>query len=190
MARILQITQLGHPVLRHTASRVENIQDRVIQELIDDMLVTVGEANGVGLAAPQVYQSLRIFIVAPGPNPRYPDSPYMEPTAMINPEIVSASEEVEKGWEGCLSIPGIRGLVNRYATIEVKYTSRDGETVEAELSGFIARIFQHELDHLDGIVFFDRMDSTKEIFMEKEWLRMMSMVQEEGGDEAEDEDEE
>jgi peptide deformylase len=192
MARILQITQLGHPVLRQAAKRVENISDPSVQDLIDDMLVTVDDANGVGLAAPQVYQSVRIFIMAPGTSSRYPDSPYMEPTALINPEIISASDEMEKGWEGCLSIPGVRGLVPRHASIDVKYTTRDGETIETKLEGFIARIFQHELDHLDGVVFFDRMDSTTEIVMEKEWQRMMDMAfrQAEEDGEYEDDDEE
>ncbi|MCP5049720.1 MAG: hypothetical protein GY940_21295, partial [bacterium] len=100
-----------------------------------------------------------------------------------------------KAWEGCLSIPGMRGLVPRHTSIDVKYTTRDGETVETTLDGFIARIFQHELDHLDGIVFFDRMDTTTEIVMEKEWQRMMDMAfqkieEEDREDEEYDEDEE
>jgi peptide deformylase len=179
MGKILEIAELGHPILRERAAQVKNLDDDEIQNLIDNLISTAIEANGVGIAAPQVYESKRIFIISSRPNVRYPNAPEMEPTAIINPEILSFSEEIEKNWEGCLSIPGIRGLVPRHKSIKVKYLRRDGKEVEGEFADFIARIFQHELDHLDGIVFLDRMESSLEIITDKEYQRLMSKAMEE-----------
>ena len=171
MAETLQIIQLGDPVLRSPAQLVNDIQDERIQKLIDDLIATVVQANGVGIAAPQVAESSRLFIVASRPNPRYPNAPAMEPTAMLNPRILAHSTEVVKGWEGCLSIPGIRGWVPRYEAIEIEYTDRDGKLQKQELTDFVARIFQHEYDHLDGIVFLDRLESTQDIITEQEYQK-------------------
>lgn len=173
MAEIREIIQLGHPTLRAKAQTVENIQDQSVQNLIADLKATVAQANGVGIAAPQVAQSYRLFIVASRPNPRYPNAPTMEPTAMINPQILAHSTEVVKGWEGCLSIPGIRGLVPRYQAVEVEYTDENGKLQKQELSDFIARIFQHELDHLDGVVFLDRLESTHDLVTEQEYQKQI-----------------
>ena len=174
MAEILQIIQLGDPILRHTAQLVNNIRDERIQKLIDDLIATVKQANGVGVAAPQVAESYRLFIVASRPNPRYPNAPTMAPTAMINPQILARSTEIVKGWEGCLSIPGIRGSVPRYQAIEIEYTDRDGKLQKQELTDFVARIFQHEYDHLDGIVFLDRLESTRDIITEQEYQKLVT----------------
>lgn len=171
MAEILQIIQLGDPVLRSPAQLVNDIQDERIQKLIDDLIATVVQANGVGIAAPQVAESSRLFIVASRPNSRYPHAPAMEPTAMLNPRILAHSTEVVKGWEGCLSIPGIRGWVPRCQAIEIEYTDRDGKLQKQELTDFVARIFQHEYDHLDGIVFLDRLESTQDIITEQEYQK-------------------
>jgi peptide deformylase len=171
MAEILQIIQLGDPLLRSRAQLVNNIQDECIQKLIDGLIATVAQANGVGIAAPQVAELYRLFIIASRPNPRYPNAPAMEPTAMINPRILAHSTEVAKGWEGCLSIPGIRGWVPRYQAIEIEYTDRDGKLQKQELTDFVARIFQHEYDHLDGIVFLDRLESTQDIITEREYQK-------------------
>ena len=171
MAEILQIVQLGDPVLRSPAQSVDDIRDERIQKLVDDLIATVGQANGVGIAAPQVTESYRLFIVASRPNPRYPNAPEMEPTAIINPKIIAHSTEVVKGWEGCLSIPGIRGWVPRYQAIEVEYIDRDGNLQKQEFTDFVARIFQHEYDHLDGIVFLDRLESTQDIMTEQEYQK-------------------
>jgi len=171
MAEILQIIQLGHPVLRQPAHLVDNVREQRIQKLVDNLIATVGIANGVGIAAPQVACSDRLFIVASRPNPRYPNAPEMAPTAMINPKLIAHSTEVIKGWEGCLSIPGIRGLVPRYQAIEVEYIDRDGKAQKQELTDFVARIFQHEHDHLDGIVFLDRLESTQDIITEQEYQK-------------------
>lgn len=171
MSELLPIIQLGDPILRQKATLVENINDERIQKLIDDLTATVAQANGVGIAAPQVAQSYRLFIVASRPNPRYPNAPSMEPTAMMNPKILASSTEIVKGWEGCLSIPGIRGLVPRSQAIEVEYTDRNGKLQKQEFSDFVARIFQHEYDHLDGIVFLDRLESTLDIITEQEYQK-------------------
>ena len=170
--KLLQISQLGNPVLRKKAAEITNFKSKELQELIDDLIATVGDVDGVGIAAPQVYESKRVFIVASYPNPRYPNAPKMKPTAMINPIIIKNSEEVEKDWEGCLSIPGIRALVPRYKTIKVEYFTREGKKQTKIFKDFVARIFQHELDHLNGLVFTDRADS-KDFMMEKEYQKMM-----------------
>jgi len=143
-----------------------------VQALIDDMLVTMTDANGVGIAAPQVFEPLSLFIVASRPNPRYPEAPQMEPTTVINPEILWVSDEKEKGWEGCLSIPGLRGLVARHRRIGVRYLSRYGEVREEEFADFPARVFQHEFDHVQGMVFVDRLEDTRDLVTEKEFLRI------------------
>lgn len=173
MAKILQVSQLGNPILRQQAQPIEDIGDRRLQKLIDNLMATVAKENGVGIAAPQVAESYRLFIVASRPNLRYPHAPKMEPTAIINPRIIAHSSEVVKDWEGCLSIPGIRGLVPRYQAIEVEHTSRDGKLHRQELTDFVARIFQHEYDHLDGIVFLDRVESTQELMTEQEYDRQI-----------------
>ncbi|WP_293153675.1 peptide deformylase [Microcoleus sp. bin48.metabat.b7b8b9.023] len=173
MSEILQISQLGNPVLRQPSQVVENVKDDRIQQLIDNLIATVQHAHGVGIAAPQAAMCDRLFIVASRPNLRYPQAPHMEPTAMINPRIVAASTEKVKDWEGCLSIPGIRGLVPRSRAIEIEYTCRDGKLHKQELTDFVARIFQHEHDHLDGIVFLDRVESMQELMTEDEYQKQI-----------------
>lgn len=169
MTESLQIAQLGNPILRQQAQLVNNVRDERTQKLIDALIETTGTANGVGIAAPQVSESYRLFIVASRPNARYPNAPQMEPTAMINPRIITHSTDMVKGWEGCLSVPGIRGLVPRYQAIEVEYMTRDGQLHRQELTDFVARIFQHEYDHLDGIVFLDRVENTQDLITEQEY---------------------
>ena len=178
--KLLQISQLGHSVLRKKAEEITNFKSNDLQELIDNMIVTVGNVDGVGIAAPQVYESKRVFIVASYPNSRYPNAPKMKPTAMINPTIVKNSEETEKDWEGCLSLPGIRALVPRYKSLKVEFYTREGKKQTKIFKDFVARIFQHELDHLDGKVFTDRADS-KDFMMEKEYLKMMKKETEKKG---------
>jgi peptide deformylase len=174
MSELLSIIQLGNPILRQKAAVVENIRAENIQRLIDNLITTVAQANGVGIAAPQVAESHRLFIVASRPNARYPHAPEMEPTAMINPKILAHSTEIIKGWEGCLSIPGLRGLVPRSQIIEVEYTNRDGKLQKKQLSDFVARIFQHEYDHLEGIVFVDRLETTLDLITEQEYQKIIS----------------
>jgi peptide deformylase len=169
------IIELGNPILRQPACWVNCVDNPTLQKLIDDLLCTVKRANGVGIAAPQVGESQRLFIVASRPNPRYPNAPEMEPTPMINPRILSHSLEMVKGWEGCLSVPGIRGQVPRYQAIEVEYLDRTGKLHRQQFNDFVARIVQHELDHLDGIVFLDRLETTQDIMTEREFQQRMVM---------------
>lgn len=173
MSSQLAIAQLGNPILRQVAQPIYNIQEPTIQSLIDELLTTLIASNGVGIAAPQVGLAYRLLIVASRPNPRYPNAPEMEPTVMINPQILSHSEEVMQDWEGCLSVPGIRGLVPRYRLIEVEYTTRHGKLVRQELQDFVARIFQHEYDHLNGLVFLDRLENVRDIITDQEYLARM-----------------
>jgi peptide deformylase len=171
MSKILQIAEIGSPVLRQRSNLIA-LPDLQIDNLIADLIATADAANGVGIAAPQVAESMRLFIVASRPSPRYPSAPTMEPTAMINPEIVDLSGELVSGWEGCLSVPGVRGLVLRDRKIEVRYLTQHGDLVQQELTGFVARIFQHELDHLDGILFPDRVQNPTELITEAEYLKI------------------
>lgn len=174
MAKLRQIAQLGHEVLRQQAEPVHNFDDQKIIDVIDDMLMTLSESNGVGIAAPQIYESYQIVIIASRPTPRYPDAPLMEPTLMINPEFQALSPDREKDWEGCLSIPGIRALVPRYSQIRVSYSDRQGQLQEQDLSGFVARVFQHEYDHLEGKVYLDRVENNGDIISEQEFQKLIS----------------
>ncbi len=172
MSKILQISEIGSPILRYKSVAIANPTDLQLDETISDLVATCEAANGVGIAAPQVAASVRLFIVASRPSPRYPHAPVMAPTAMINPEIVDRSGELVAGWEGCLSVPGTRGLVLRDRTIAVKYFTQHGELVHQELTDFVARIFQHELDHLDGILFPDRVPNLTDLVTEAEYLKI------------------
>jgi peptide deformylase len=172
MSKILQISEIGSPILRQRSDAIVSLADPQIDDLIVDLIATAHAANGVGIAAPQVASSMRLFIVASRPSPRYPHAPTMEPTAMINPQIVDRSGELVSGWEGCLSVPGMRGLVLRDRAIEVEYLTKHGELIRQELTGFVARIFQHELDHLDGILFPDRVSTPTDLITEAEYLKI------------------
>lgn len=174
MPLLRQIAQLGHPVLRVPADPVPLPAGPVVRALAQDMLATLRDANGVGIAAPQLYESLSLFIVASRPNPRYPAAPSMEPEVVFNPEITAVSDEIVKDWEGCLSIPGIRGNVPRHQRIEVRYCNAEGAIVEQAFKGFVARVFQHEYDHLRGIVFLDRLESTRDVISEKEYQKLVA----------------
>lgn len=174
MSESLVIIKLGNPLLRQSSYEVNNVKDTYVQKLIDDLMRTLTETNGVGIAAPQVAVNYRLFIVASRANPRYPNAPFMEPIVMINPKIIEHSKETVKGWEGCLSVPGIRGLVARYQSITVEYTGVTGDSKNVKLVDFVARIFQHEYDHLDGIVFLDRVESTKELISEEEYQKIQN----------------
>jgi peptide deformylase len=144
--------------LARRADPVIDFSDPALQAFIDD-LIRCGEDNmGVGIAAPQVGRTLRVFIMAPKPGPRYPDAPLIEPFAVVNPEILRLHGEVEKGYEGCLSVPGFRGLVPRHASVDAAWLDRHGQRREGTFHGFTARIFQHEFDHLEGILYPSRMD--------------------------------
>jgi peptide deformylase len=177
---ILKIARMGHPVLRAPARALHpsEIRTPVVQKLIDDMFETMKEYQGVGLAAPQVHEGLRIFVagVAGEPDGEADDSddddvPLM---ALINPEITPVGRDTVDDWEGCLSIPDIRGRVPRARQITVRAYNRAGKKVEINASGFTARVIQHETDHLDGILFFDRMKSFQSLTFLEEFGRYWS----------------
>ena len=174
MNEVREIAQLGANVLRLVAQPVGDVHSTETRELIAAMKTTLASTQGIGLAAPQIGISQRIVIVASRPTSRYPFAPLMEPTVMINPRFQPLSETKEKDWEGCLSIPGIRALVPRYKSIRIEYTDEQGELITAELGDFIARVFQHENDHLDGLVYLDRVESNRDIFSETEYLKLFS----------------
>lgn len=172
---MLKIATLGDKILLKKAKSVTNIKDSDVQKLIDEMIATLKNSKGVGIAAPQVFESKRIIIVNSYPNSRYPYAPEFGPEAMINPRIIKKSKKKEKGWEGCLSVPGYRGLVPRHERITVKYTSRDGKTKTMGAEGFIARIIQHEVDHLEGrICFLYWLDDVKNLMTEENWRKMLA----------------
>ena len=163
---ILKVARMGHPVLRAKAKPIDpnDIKSPRIQQLIDDMFETMQEYQGVGLAAPQVHQGLRLFVAGFPPRPRRDDDdeddedmsvPLM---AIINPEITILTDDVVDDWEGCLSIPDIRGRVPRAREIEVKAYDRKGRRISMLARNFTARVIQHETDHLEGVLFFDRME--------------------------------
>lgn len=171
---LLEILQLGNAKLRDTARAIASPDDPALQALIDGLLVTLRASNGVGIAAPQVGQPICLVIVASRPNPRYPYAPEMEPLPMLNPRLLSHSDETVKGWEGCLSVPGIRGLVPRYREIEIEYGDRYGNLHRQVFTDFVARIVQHEVDHLNGQVFIDRVETTRDLLTEQEYQKLLS----------------
>ncbi len=167
----LEIAKLGEKVLRKKAKKVKDVLDKKIQTLIKDMGTCLESQSGVGLAAPQVFQSLQIMIIASRPNDRYPNAPYRKPFVIINPKVVKVSKSKEKDWEGCLSIPGIRAMIPRHKKITVKYLNQKAEHKIEKFEGFIARVFQHEYDHLNGLVFIDNVDTNKDIISEEMYFK-------------------
>ena len=165
---ILKIARMGHPALRTPARPLDlfEIQSASIQKLIDDLFETMKEHQGIGLAAPQVHEGLRVFVA--GVDDR--DDP-MPRIALINPEVTQLGRTIEEDWEGCLSIPDIRGRVPRAQEIRVVAVDRDGKSVSMTATGLPARVIQHETDHLDGILFLDRMKSIDSLTFFDEYRR-------------------
>ena len=162
---------MGHPVLRAKARALDKpeIRSAVVQKLIDDMLDTMAEYHGVGLAAPQVHESLRLFVAALDDNED--GGADGEPLAVINPEIIVVGKDVIEDWEGCLSIPDVRGRVSRAREVKVRAYDRKGERIELRAHDFPARVIQHETDHLDGVLFFDRMKTLETLTFLDEYSR-------------------
>lgn len=167
-----EIVQLGSDALRQVAKFVDDIHSSEIQQVIKDLLCTLEGTSGVGIAAPQIAEDWRIILLASKPTARYPDAPSMPVTVMINPEFSIVDKTQEKDWEGCLSIPSIRAKVPRYNQIKITYTNLEGSEESADLNGFIARVFQHEYDHLQGLVYLDRVETNRDIFSEAEYLKL------------------
>ncbi len=164
---IRELLKMGDPRLLRVAQPVGDVHDPALKAMITDMYDTMHAANGVGLAAPQIGIDLRLMIFGFNANPRYPDMPPVPVTTLINPWIEILTEETEEGWEGCLSVPGMRGLVPRATHIRYGGTLEDGSPIERETEGFHARVFQHEFDHLNGILYPQRItDMTKFGFIE------------------------
>jgi peptide deformylase len=167
---ILKVARMGHPVLRAKARPLEKseIRGAMIQKLIDDMLDTMSEYHGVGLAAPQVHEGVRLFVAALDSGD---DGEEADAIAIINPEITVVGSEMVEDWEGCLSIPDIRGRVPRAREIKVRALDRTGARIELSAHDFPARVIQHETDHLDGVLFFDRMKSLASMTFLDEYAR-------------------
>lgn len=166
---ILKVARMGHPILRQKARPIDKqeLKDAVMQKLIDDMFDTMQEYSGVGLAAPQIHEPLRLFVAHLDQGGRGEG----EPVAIVNPQITAIGETTVEGWEGCLSIPDIRGMVPRAAHITVTAMDRNGKRLEFELKDFAARVVQHETDHLDGVLFFDRMRAFDTLTFMEEFSR-------------------
>ncbi len=164
---IREILKMGDPRLLRVAPPVEDIHDAALKTIISDMYETMYAANGVGLAAPQIGVDLRLMIFGFEASPRYPDELPVPVTTLINPWLDILTEETEEGWEGCLSVPGMRGSVPRATHIRYGGTLEDGDTIEREARGFHARVFQHEFDHLNGVLYPRRIrDMTQFGFIE------------------------
>lgn len=166
---ILKVAKMGHPVLREKARALDKseLKDATVQHFIESMIDTMHEYSGVGLAAPQVHESIRLFVAmldADGGGEG-------EAAVFINPEILVKGDQTVEGWEGCLSIPDIRGRVSRAQHIVVSALDRHGKRFELELKDFAARVVQHENDHLDGVLFFDRMKSLESLTYLEEFSR-------------------
>ncbi len=192
---ILKIARMGHPVLRRRAEEVADPTAPEIAALLDDMLETMIDANGTGLAAPQVHLPMRVVLFS---LPAVMIEPDIEPdieedeegehavlTALINPEIEILGEEIKSGWEGCLSVPGLRGLVPRPNHIRYSGLTPKGERLEREAAGYHARVVQHECDHLDGVLYPQRMDDLSKLVFDSEFRHIAEEERQRRGDQEE-----
>ncbi len=170
---ILKVARLGHPVIRTPAQPVDPAQIGTpeFQRLLDDMVETMHEYNGVGLAAPQIHLSLQLAVLEVERHPRYPDAPSVPLTFLINPEVTITDRATVDEWEGCLSVPEMRGVAPRYRELRVRALGRDGEPLDFVARDFHARVIQHETDHLRGEVYLDRMRDMRTLAHLAEWGR-------------------
>jgi len=170
---ILKVARLGHPVLRQRAAPVSAAALRTaeVQRFIDDMIETMREYDGAGLAANQVHTLRQIAVIEVQENPRYPDAPAIPLMVVVNPVVSPLTEETEDGWEGCLSVPDMRGVVPRYTAVRLQCLDRHGEAVDLVAKDFFARVIQHETDHLNGIVYLDRMRDLSTLSHIAEWQK-------------------
>ena len=177
---ILKVANLGNPILRIPSEPVKNIQAPEIQRLIDDMIETMREYRGVGLAAPQVHGSLQIAVIEAEEDRNARGGSSRPLTVLVNPRIVPLTDQMVEDWEGCLSLPDLRGKVPRYTEIEVQAHDRRGRPVHLRVNDFFARAIQHECDHLNGIVFLDRMKSFEALTYPAEYARYWARDEAEG----------
>ena len=169
---IRKVSRMGHPVLRQRAAEIPpaQMQSPSMQRLIDDMIETMIDYEGIGLAAPQVFEPLRLIVLGdPAADPQ--DEIAIPLTVLFNPQFTAQSSECLDAWEGCLSIPQLRGVVPRSAAVEVRGYDREGSAVALEAEGLFARVLQHEIDHLDGVLFLDRMDDLQTLTFLEEYQR-------------------
>ena len=159
---IRNVVRIGHPVLRKKAEEVPSdwFGGQRLEKLIADLFDTKLAFSGAGLAGPQINEPWRVFVIGMGHNPRYPDAYPLPEGVVINPVIKSVGDKMITGWEGCLSVPGLRGEVERWQSIHLTWLDRDGALHREEFHDFHARVVQHEKDHLDGVLFPDRLTST------------------------------
>jgi peptide deformylase len=154
---VREVLRMGHPVLRQRAKPVQAFGTQELRELVADMTETMKAKNGAGLAAPQIGVSQRVVIFGVDSNPRYPEAEAVPFTVLVNPKLVMLTREIEEDWEGCLSVPGLRGVVPRYTKLRYTGFDAEGNAIERVAEGFHARVVQHECDHLDGILYPQRM---------------------------------
>ena len=165
MRRPLRIAQIGHPILRQPTRILtrEELLSEEIESFLDDLVETMREASGAGLAANQVYQSLRICAVEVRNNSRYPYRPNIPLTILVNPVLTPASDETFINYEGCLSVPNLRGQVRRHCEVHVEALDREGNSISTVVKGMTAATYQHEVDHLDGRIFLDRVEDPNSV---------------------------
>ena len=182
---ILKVARIGHPVIRAPAREVppERVGSPEIQRLIDDMIETMHEYDGVGVAAPQVHVSMRLAVLeVPASDDRAREAvPLM---AIVNPKLTPVGDEKVPGWEGCLSVPDLRGVVRRHRRVRLTALDRRGEPIQVEAEGFLARVLQHECDHLDGNVYLDRMEGLRSLSFLREFQRFHLEAQDRDEDDA------
>jgi peptide deformylase len=181
---ILKVARIGHPVVRTPAEAVSpaDLRSPEIQHLIDDMVDTMHEYDGVGVAAPQVHVALRLAVIeVPGSDERAREAVPL--TVLVNPVVTPLGDELQEGWEGCLSVPDLRGVVPRHRAVRLQALDRQGQTIDLEAQGFFARVLQHECDHLDGRVYLDRMEEMRSLSFLREFARFHA---EPGADEDDD----
>lgn len=174
---VRKIIRMGHPTLRTPARPLtgNELQGPEIGRLVNDMIDTLNDSGGIGLAAPQIDEPVRLAIIdMPGGPSRYGEIPAMPLTVFVNPRIEIVDPAEAGYWEGCLSVPGLRGFVERSQHVRATYQDLDGKTHVLELKGFLATVFQHEFDHLDGVLYIDRMRDPTKLVFEEEYLRYLS----------------
>jgi peptide deformylase len=170
---ILKVARLGHPVLRAGARSLsaKEVTSPEIQRLIIDMVETMREYSGVGLAAVQIHEALELAVLEVADNPRYPEKPEVPLSVLVNPRVEPLTQDTEDDWEGCLSVPDMRGRVPRYTKIRVRALNHQGAEIDFVAEGFHARVIQHEFDHLNGKVYLDRMKDLSTLAHLQEYMR-------------------
>jgi len=159
---IRQVLKMGNPLLAEPAAPIDNFNSSELQALVQDLMDTMEAEDGAGIAAPQIGVLWRVVMFEVDHNPRYPDAEPVPLTVICNPVITPLSDKTEAGWEGCLSVPGLRGVVSRFARINYRGYTPQGELIDRDVSGFHARVVQHECDHLDGILYPQRIKDMRQ----------------------------